>query len=586
MATYNLELIKSPRLCGWQLVIFSRILRIPILGRILLELIKRKNKVQQMVNFANNAEVLPLYYPIHEMTMDEKEMHDKMVKQTPLDLRQLVNLVKTQQRNDSSFRHWTISDYTNRYKDVSTTPSEVAENIIELIESMDKSVVIQCNVNTLTKQAAMSTERYKSGKTMGILDGVPVLVKDEVPVADYVRTKGTSYIADHVDKDSFPVQRLRQEGALIVGLTNQHEIGIGTTGFNIFYGTPKNPYGNNPQIHYYTGGSSSGSAAAVSMGIVPLAIGADGGGSIRIPSSLCGCVGLKPTFKRVAIDMSVGCSVCHVGPITNNIHDAALAYAIMAGASEDDHRHQSQHQPPVHLHEYVSNYLSGYSNKSLKGLRIGIFDEHVNDSNHNVLAATTKAIQYYISCGAEIVPITLPHLREIHLAHGITITTEMFSMMERYYSSPHFNQMSPETRVNLAIGRSWSSAEFLAAQKVRSFAMNHIEDLFQNKIDVIVSPATPCCAPIFKFDAFCHGESNLSETGALMRYMLFGNFTGIPAIVFPIAYDDETALPISLQIQAAHWREDLLLYMADKSQEILESGVAKPSIYVNVLGDC
>eukprot|EP00956_Cyclotella_meneghiniana_P011867 scaffold16678_cov36-Cyclotella_meneghiniana.AAC.1 len=585
MATYNLELLKSPRLCGWLLEIFSRILRIPILGRILLELIKRKNKVQHMVNFASSGKLLPLYYPIHEMAMDEKEMHDKMVKKTPLDLRQLATKVKSQQeQNDSSFRHWTITDYTNRYKDGTTTPSEVAERIIEIIESMDRSVVIQCNVNTLTKQAAMSTERYKAGKTMGILDGVPVLVKDEVPVAGYVKTKGTSYIADHVEKDSFPVERLRQEGALIVGLANQHEIGIGTTGFNIFYGTPKNPYGNNRQIHYYTGGSSSGSAAAVSMGIVPLAIGADGGGSIRIPSSLCGCVGLKPTFKRVAIDMSGGCSVSHVGPITNNVHDAALAYAIMAGASDNDHRHQSQHQPPVHLHDYVSN-LSDSSNKSLKGLRIGIFEEHVNDSDPNVLAATKKAIQYYVSCGAEIVPITLPHLGEIHLAHGITITSEMFSAMERHYLSSHFNQMSPETRVNLAIGRSWSSVEFLAAQKVRSFAMNHIEDLFRNKIDVIVSPATPCCAPILQNDALSHGESNLAKTGALMRYMLFGNFTGIPGIVFPIAYDNETALPISLQIQAAHWREDLLLYMADQSQKILENGVAKPSSYVNVLGD-
>jgi amidase len=113
--------------------------------------------------------------------------------------------------------------------------------------------------------------------------------------------------------------------------------------------------------------------------------------------------------------------------------------------------------------------------------------------------------------------------------------------------------------------------------------MKHVEDLFQNKVDVIVSPGTPCCAPILKADALSNGESNLSETGALMRYMIHGNFTGLPAIVFPIAYDDETSLPISLQVQAAHWREDLLFRVAEKSQNILTNGVRKPTMYVNVL---
>lgn len=585
--TYNLEAIKSPRLVGGLLDLFSRILRIPIIGQIILDIIKRLNKIRQMVEFANRRhpslddrttdELLPLYYPIHEMTADEKVMHEKMVDECPLDLQQLAKM--NQGRQSEQFRHWTISDYTSRYKDGTITPSQVAENIINAIERMDKSVVCQMNANEYRLQAAESTKRYQSGNTMGVLDGVPILVKDEIPTACFTRTNGTSFLADYDDRDAFPILKLRQQGAIVVGKTSQHEIGIGTTGFNHFYGTPKNPHGNNPNKHYYTGGSSSGSAAAIAMGLVPLAIGADGGGSIRIPSSLCGIVGLKPTFKRVAIDMPIGCSVCHVGPMTNNIHDAALAYAIMAGAAENDHRHQSQKQPQVHLYDYVMN--SG--NSSLQGLRIGIFDEHVADSKPNVRAATKRAIEFYKSRGAEIVPITLPHLGEIHLAHGITILSEMFTLMDQHYHSPHFDKMCPETRISLSVGKSWSSSEFLAAQKVRAFAMRHIEDIFKNKVDVIVSPATPCCAPEFKADALSYGESNLAETGALMRYMIHGNFTGIPGVVFPIAYDDETSLPISLQVQAAHWREDLLLHVADMSQGILKSGVAKPSVYVNVL---
>lgn len=599
MAVYNLKPIKSPRLCGLLLDLASRLLRIPVIGHLIVKFIQSKNKIGEMVTFATvshpgigdgfNEELLPLYYPIHEMTPDEHDMHERMAKEIPLDLQELATMqLRT---NDEQFRHWTILDYTSRYSNGTTTPSQVVETIIRAVEDMtrennNKSVVSHMNIEEIRLQAAESTKRYQSGNIMGVLDGVPILVKDEIPTVGFETTTGTSFLADMIYKDLLPILKLKQQGAIVVGKTNQHEIGIGTTGFNLVYGTPKNPYGSDPKIHYYTGGSSSGSAAAVSMGLVPLAIGADGGGSVRIPASLCGCVGLKPTFKRIAIDWSAGCSLCHAGPMTNNIHDAALAYAIMSGAAGDDHRHQSQHQPPVHLHSYISNFSDNQlAWDSLKGVRIGVFNEHIEDSKPTVYAATLRAIEYYRSHGAEIVPITIPHLGEIHLAHGVTITTEMFSIMDRHYHSSNFNRMCPETRVSLAIGKSWSSTEFLAAQKVRTYAMKHIEDLFHKKVDIIVSPATPCCAPVLKKDALSHGESNLAETGTLMRYVIHGNFTGIPAIVFPIDYDDETSLPISLQLQAAHWREDMLFHVASKSQGILKSGIAKPSIYVDVLGN-
>ena len=112
-----------------------------------------------------------------------------------------------------------------------------------------------------------------------------------------------------------------------------------------------------------------------------------------------------------------------------------------------------------------------------------------------------------------------------------------------------------------------------------------MEDIFQNKVDIILSPATPCCAPLFDKSAMSHGESNLAQTTALMRYIVHGNLTGIPAVVFPASFDEETSLPISLQIQAAHWREDLLFHVATASQGILKNGIAKPELYVDILGE-
>lgn len=543
--------------------------------------------------------LLPLYYPIHEMGWEEEAMHRRMAREAPLDIRELSKMGEAEMEpprdglgddgDRRRFRHWTISDYTSRYADGTITPSQVVDRIVRALEKVNEggkrlSVVNHMNMEELRLEAARSTERYRDGNVMGVLDGVPILVKDEIPTAGFPATRGTSFLVlDHpVEKDSFPVLKLRRQGALVVGKTNQHEIGIGTTGFNLVNGTPRNPYGRDRGVHYYTGGSSSGSAAAVAAGLVPLAIGSDGGGSIRIPSSLCGVVGLKPTYKRVAVDRN--CSVYHAGPMASNVHDAALAYAIMAGEADDDHRHQSRKQPPVHLHAYVTNARELDNPHSLKGLRIGIFQEHIEDGDDNVVGATKRAIEHYRSKGAEIVSITFPHLQEIHLAHAVTISTEMFSSMERHYRSERFAELSPETRISLSIGRSWSASEFLAAQMVRSYAMHHVEDLFENKVDVVLSPATPCRAPPLEEDVMSHGESDLAKTSTLMRYVIHGNLTGIPAMVFPVAYDEETGLPLSLQIQAAHWREDLLFRVARESRGILKDGVAKPDVYVNILG--
>lgn len=602
MPLYNLKSVKTPRLCGRLLDLFSRILRLPIIGRLIIEIIKKKNKINEMVRFAMTMTTTTtgsLYYPIHEMTREEEAMHQRMVKETPLDLKEVATMEmmepssksmnNAQQKKEEEFRHWTISDYTSRYLNGTTTPSKVVDRLIGIIQNMNdenknSSIVTQMNVKQLRSEAAQSTKRYQDGTIMGVLDGVPILVKDEVPTVGFPVTQGSSLISKTVEKDVFPILKLKEQGVLLVGKTNQHEIGLGTTGFNLLHGTPRNPYGKDDRIHYYTGGSSSGSAAAIAMGLVPLAIGGDGGGSIRIPSGLCGCVGLKPTFKRIAMDTASGSSVFHLGPMTANVHDAALAYAIMAGEAEDDYRHQSRKQSPVHLHAYMTTMKDSESLNSLRGLRIGIFEEHIKDADANVVAVTRKAIKYYQSRGAKIVQITIPHLQEIHLAHSVTIMTEMFLHMEQHYYSKRFMEFSPETRVSLTIGASWSSSEFLAAQKIRSYAMDLMEDMFRNKVDIILSPATPCVAPQFREDAMSHGESNLSKTAQLMRYAILGNFTGIPAMVFPVGYDDETSLPISLQIQAAHWREDLLFRVARESSGILEHGIAKPAMYVDVLG--
>jgi Asp-tRNA(Asn)/Glu-tRNA(Gln) amidotransferase A subunit family amidase len=170
-----------------------------------------------------------------------------------------------------------------------------------------KSFVSACP--NATADAKASSERWKAGKPLGLLDGVPVGIKVEFEVMGEIHSQGTKFIKRVAVKDAEPVARLRAAGAIIVGITNMHEIGIGTSGHNPWTGSARNPY----NISHLTGGSSSGSGSAVSAGIVPIALGADGGGSIRIPAALCGVIGLKPTFGRVPCDADLAFTVGHAG---------------------------------------------------------------------------------------------------------------------------------------------------------------------------------------------------------------------------------------------------------------------------------
>ncbi|KAI9921367.1 hypothetical protein PsorP6_001493 [Peronosclerospora sorghi] len=191
-----------------------------------------------------------------------------------------------------------------------------------------------------------------------------------------------------------------------------HELGEGVTGYNMHYGIVRNPY--NPKC--YSGGSSSGSAAAVASGLVPLAIGLDGGGSIRIPSALCGVVGMKPTFQRVP-PVAPDCpSVAHVGPITGSVRDAAHGYAIISGRDEANFP-RGMLQPPVDLHSFEET-------ESLTGVRIGYFSDYTNHSSREIAEAVPQTLRALEARGATLVETPLHHLTPIHIAHPITISSE------------------------------------------------------------------------------------------------------------------------------------------------------------------
>jgi Asp-tRNA(Asn)/Glu-tRNA(Gln) amidotransferase A subunit family amidase len=516
---------------------------------------------------------LPLYYPYLDPTESDKKQGEE-----PLSLEDFSKKGTQDKKPGASFKHWTIADYTSRYASGKVTPVQVANALLAAVEKNQQSdyplhLFVEKHDDEILAQAKASAERYARGEPLGVLDGVPVAIKDEVHIKGHRMFTGTSFLGYEEDpamEDDPPVARLRAAGAIILGTTNMHEIGSGVTGYNMHYGTVRNPY--NPKC--YTGGSSSGSAAAVASGLVPLALGLDGGGSIRIPSSMCGVVGIKPTFQRVPPAAADCPSVAHVGPIAGSVRDAAIGYAIMSGADEASFP-RGMTQPPVDLHSFDDT-------TSLKGVRIGFFSDYTNHSSPEIAKAVAKTLKALEARGAELVETPLYHLTPIHVAHSITISSEFAQNLDKYYE--RFGEMSPEVQLIVTFGRSFTAMDFLAAQRVRAFALRQFQENVLSKVDAFVTPSTGITAPEIPLEAFAAGELNARQIGDIFRFSVYGNLIGVPGVAVPIGYDSR-GLPISIQFQAGHWQEDTMLRLAHATEDLHAETQKQPDIYFSILDD-
>jgi Asp-tRNA(Asn)/Glu-tRNA(Gln) amidotransferase A subunit family amidase len=397
--------------------------------------------------------------------------------------------------------------------------------------------------------------RIREGKPLSVFEGVPVAVKDEVDMVPYETTVGTRFLGrTPAREDSTVVARMRAAGALLIGKANMHEIGIGVTGLNPHHGTARNPY----NLKHHTGGSSSGSAAAVAAGLCPVAIGADAGGSIRIPSAFCGLVGLKPTYSRVSeFGAAPLCwSLAHLGPIAVTPQDAALMYATIAGPDPKDP--MTLDQPPL--------TLDGFYNQDLSGLTLGVFSQWFEHASTPMVEECRKLLKGLESMGAQIAEVNIPQLEAARVAHLVTIASEMLAALDRYYEA-HHREYGPDVRANLALAQSFSASDYIQAQRVRTRIITHFKHAFE-KVDVVVTPTCGCIAPAIAPDAL-RGESDLTILTEIMRFAPVANLTGLPAISFPAGYDSN-GLPVGLQAIGRPWEEHVLLRLANAAAQLVE----------------
>ncbi|TMW60957.1 hypothetical protein Poli38472_000999 [Pythium oligandrum] len=569
---YDLQVMDSPRLTGAPLKFFAFVLRTPVLGRIVSKVLHAENQMLEIRRVASSIPDMPLYYPYFDPPKTTANS------EAPIDLAAFSSKnVNAKTSNTKGFKHWSISDYTSRYASGALSPVQVAKAFLAAVRESEQGeqplrVFVETFDEEIMEAARASAARYAEGKPLGVLDGVPVAVKDELEIKGHQTSFGTGFIGElngKADKDSVPIARLRAAGAIIVGRTNMHEIGVGVTGYNMAHGIARNPY--NPLHH--SGGSSSGSAVAVSSGLVPLAVGLDGGGSIRIPAALCGVVGLKPTFLRVP-PLADDCpSVTNIGPIAGNVRDAAIGYAVMSGG--DESFPPSLSQPAVDLHSFDQS-------NSLKGLKIGYYSSYTNHSSPEVAKAVQDSLKKLESLGAELVETKLDHLLAIHLSHSITITSEMAQNLDKYYS--RFEQTSPEVQILIGFARQYSALDFLSAQRVRAYAVRQLQEKVYSKVDVFVTPSSAITAPKIPLDASATGELELTRVSHIMRFSVYGNFAGTPGIAVPIGYDEQ-GLPISLQVQSNHWQEDVMLRFARAAEMLYEDKQRQPQVYYSLLDE-
>ena len=467
-------------------------------------------------------------------------------------------------------RYATICDYAAAYRAGATSPLEIAERVLKAIAAGDAAdpplrAFIANDRDDLISQARASAGRHRAGRPLSLLDGVPVTIKDELSQAPYPTFVGTSFLGSGPAADSSCVARLRAAGALLIGKANMNELGLDPSGFNAHYGTTRNPH--NPA--HDPGGSSSGPAAAVAAGLSPVALGCDGGGSIRIPAGLCGVVGLKPTFGRVseAGVFALAPSVDAIGPIGATVADVVLVYGLIAGPDPADPR--SLAQPPVEL--------AGWSNADLRGLTLGIYAHWFHHAEPAVVEACKAMALHLAEAGARIVEVEIPGLDAMRVAHAVTIISEITANLHAHREP--MRTLGAPPRITLALAHGFQASDYIVAQRVRTQAIAAFERAL-TQVDAILTPTTAITAPRIPAGGERAGWSDLGATTEKMRFAFPSNLTGHPAISFPAGYDP-AGLPVGMQAIGRYWDERALLRIASAAEAAVER--RRPAVFFSLL---
>jgi len=438
-----------------------------------------------------------------------------------------------------------ISELGPRLRRKEISPVEIARECLRRIEEQNPALNAFITVarESALAEARQAEAEILSGGWRGPLHGIPIALKDLIDTAG-LRTTSASKLHEHrvPAADAEVVRRLRRAGAVILGKNNLHEFAYGGSSLVSYFGDVHNPW-NHERI---AGGSSGGSAAAVAAGLAVAAIGTDTAGSIREPSALCGCVGLKATYGRVSSRgvTPLSSSLDHVGPIAATVADAAIVLQAIAGYDAADVT-----SAEIAITDYVSALGEG-----AKGLRVGVLRRYFfDDLDPEVAAAIEDALHGLQTLAAEIkeVEVAVPTDRTLQAAESYAYHAENVAK--------HPDLYQPETLRRIRSGEKATAAEYIERRQELEQVRRSIRGVFAD-VDLLVAPTTPMPAPgIAELNA--NPDALRPAELRLLRNTRPFNVWGLPAISIPCGFT-EGGLPIGLQIAGPHWREDLVLRLA------------------------
>lgn len=468
----------------------------------------------------------------------------------------------------------TLTETAEAIRNGRASAAETIERSLTTIDSLDGGLgaFLATFPDRAREKAAEVDRRIAAGKPVGPLAGVPVAVKDNMCTTFGHTTCGSRILANFASPyDAHVVQRLEAADAIIVGKTNLDEFAMGSSNENSAFKPARNPWdpGRVP------GGSSGGSTVAVCTGMVCAALGSDTGGSIRQPASLCGVVGLKPTYGRVSRYglVAFASSLDQIGPLTRTVRDAALMLKVIAGHDARDST--CVNEPPP---EYVTEL-----ERPIEKLRIGVMAESLGEGlNAEVRKAVEAAIDVYRGMGAQIVDVSVPSMQYAIACYYLVATAEASSNLARYdgvhyghrtskatdhielYSASREEGFGPEVKRRIMLGTyglssGYYDAFYLKALKVRTLIRQDFERAFE-KVNVILSPTSPTTA-------FRIGEKADDPLAMYLAdiYTVSVNLAGIPGISIPCGFD-AAGLPAGLQLIARAFDESTLLRAAHAYQ--------------------
>jgi aspartyl-tRNA(Asn)/glutamyl-tRNA(Gln) amidotransferase subunit A len=453
-----------------------------------------------------------------------------------------------------------LTTLAQAFREGRLSPVEVVGALLERIEAVDRDLgaFITVTGETALEAASRAQVEIAAGRYLGPLHGVPVGLKDLIYTEGVRTTMGSAFFKDYVPAYSATVaMKLEEAGAVLVGKTNTHEFAYGPTGDRSYFGPTRNPH----DLSRISGGSSGGSGAAVAANLLYGALGSDTAGSIRIPSALCGVVGMKPTFGRVSKHgvFPLSWTLDHVGPLTRTVEDNAILLGVLAGHDPAD---------PYSANEPTEDFARDLG-RGVRGTTIGVprdfYFEHVEDEVRDNVG---EAIEVFLSLGAEVRDVGIPNLPETLRAQRYILAADAYAIHEeRLGSEPE--KFDGEVRERLLEGERLKAHRYASAQQRRLEARDEFEEALKD-VDVLLAPTLPIAATLIDQRETTIGGYEEAVRSAVTRLTGPTNLTGFPSLSVPCGLTI-SGLPAGMQLIGRPF-DEATLYRFGHAYEVAVAG--------------